>query len=176
MGVVLRVPMGNQQATGATVAELEELYTRELGRFRRLARALLGDAELARDVVQEAFASALRERSSFRSEGVLEAWLWRLVVNRALSELRRRKRRPAEQLAADYAAFSNGYSEELAPLRVAVALLPERQRAAVFLHYYADLDYARIAEVLHVQPGTVAASLTAARTSLRRTLEAEDQR
>lgn len=171
------MPAGNEQAAGASVAELEQLYARELGRFRRLARALLGDSDLARDVVQEAFASALRQRSSFRGEGGLEGWLWRLVVNRALSELRHRKRRPAEQLAADYAAFSNGYSEELAPLRVAVARLPERQRAAVFLHYYADLDYERIAELLRVRPGTVAASLNAARTSLRRTLEAqEDQR
>jgi RNA polymerase sigma factor (sigma-70 family) len=49
--------------------------------------------------------------------------------------------------------------------------LPERQRLALFLRYYADLDYAAIAAALGISPGTVGALLHTARTSLRRTLE-----
>ena len=49
--------------------------------------------------------------------------------------------------------------------------LPERQRTAVFLHYYADLPYDEVARLLGVAEGTVAASLNAARRSLRRRLE-----
>lgn len=56
-------------------------------------------------------------------------------------------------------------------LRAAILALPERQRTAVFLRYYADLSYAQIADVLGVKPGTVAASLHAAHRSLRRDLE-----
>ena len=49
--------------------------------------------------------------------------------------------------------------------------LPERQRLAVFLRYYADLSYEEIADALVVRPGTVAASLHAALASLRSDLE-----
>jgi RNA polymerase sigma factor (sigma-70 family) len=50
-------------------------------------------------------------------------------------------------------------------------MLPERQRLALFLRYYADLDYAAIADVLGIRPRTVAATLNAAHTRLRRRLE-----
>ncbi len=67
---------------------------------------------------------------------------------------------------------SNGHAvDEDADLRAAIALLPDRQRAAIFLRYFADLDYAAIAEVLDVRVGTVSATLSAAHTSIRRTLQ-----
>jgi DNA-directed RNA polymerase specialized sigma24 family protein len=50
-------------------------------------------------------------------------------------------------------------------------LLPERQRLAVFLRYYADLDYASIAAALGIKGGTVAAALNAAHETLRRSLQ-----
>jgi RNA polymerase sigma-70 factor (ECF subfamily) len=56
-------------------------------------------------------------------------------------------------------------------LRALLLGLPERQRLAVFLRYYADLPYEEIAEALDISPGTVAASLNAARRALRRTYE-----
>jgi RNA polymerase sigma-70 factor, ECF subfamily len=52
-------------------------------------------------------------------------------------------------------------------IRRQLRALPERQRLAVFLRYYADLSYDEIAEVLEVRPGTVAASLNAAHRTLR---------
>jgi RNA polymerase sigma factor (sigma-70 family) len=56
-------------------------------------------------------------------------------------------------------------------VRAAVAGLPERQRLAVYLRYYADLDYDAIATALEVKPGTVAATLNAAHARLRGRLE-----
>jgi RNA polymerase sigma factor (sigma-70 family) len=52
-----------------------------------------------------------------------------------------------------------------------LARLPERQREAVFLRYYADLDYAAIAELLGITTGTVGATLNAAHGSLRQSIE-----
>lgn len=52
-----------------------------------------------------------------------------------------------------------------------VRRLPERQRVAVFLRYWADLDYRAIAEVLEVEVGTVSATLNAAHQSLRRSVQ-----
>jgi RNA polymerase sigma factor (sigma-70 family) len=45
--------------------------------------------------------------------------------------------------------------------------LTDRQRLIVFLHYYADLDYRRIAQILGISEGTVGATLSAARSALR---------
>ena len=52
-------------------------------------------------------------------------------------------------------------------MRAALAALPERQRLALFLRYYADLDYAGIAEALGVSRGTVSATLHAAHSNLK---------
>jgi DNA-directed RNA polymerase specialized sigma24 family protein len=143
------------------LAELEALYRSRLPEFRRVAAAIAGDRELGSDAVQEAFASAVRKRKSFRGSGTLEAWVWRIVVNAARDA---RRRRPA--LAEPLEPSSNGHATAL-PLE----LLTERQREIVFLHYYADLDYAAIAEALAISPGTVGATLNAARQTLRTALE-----
>jgi RNA polymerase sigma-70 factor, ECF subfamily len=152
---------------GADPAQIEAIYREHLADFRRVAAAIVGDVERGSDAVQEAFGNALRKRKSFRGEGSLEAWLWRLVVNHARDELRAARRAPVPVLLS---ANGNATSED-AGLAAAVAALPERQRLAVFLRYYADLDYAAIAEALGVKGGTVAAALNAAHDNLRKTLQ-----
>jgi RNA polymerase sigma-70 factor, ECF subfamily len=149
----------------ATISEIEDVYRRRFPRFLRVARAALGDDELARDAVQEAFARAIRARLDFRGEGNLEGWLWRTLVNVCADE--RRRAVPAQLESA----ASNGSAEGWPELRSAIAALPERQRFALFLRHYADLDYEAIASTLGVQRGTVAATLHAAHESLRRSLK-----
>lgn len=141
--------------------ELEALYRSRLPEFRRVATAITGDRELGCDAVQEAFATAVRKRRSFRGAGTLEAWVWRIVVNAARDARRRRLPAPAA-----HEPGSNGGAPTL-PLD----LLTARQREIVFLHYYADLDYAAIADALAISPGTVGATLTAARKTLREAFE-----
>ena len=141
--------------------DLEALYRSRLPEFRRVAAGIAGDVDLGRDAVQEAFAKAVRNRRRFRGSGTLEAWVWRIVVNAARDA---RRRRPV--LAEPREAASNGHAPVL-PLD----LLTERQREIVFLHYYADLGYAEIADALSISPGTVGATLTAARQALRGALE-----
>ena len=65
---------------------------------------------------------------------------------------------------------TNGYETDAA-VRALLAQLPERQREAIFLRYYADLDYAAIAGLLGISAGTVAATLNAAHSALRERLE-----
>ena len=148
---------------GASLDELEALYRSRFDVFARVAASVTGDSERARDAVQEAFATAVRKRRSFRNDGPLEAWVWRIVLNAARSDVRRTI--PAVEYDEPHA--SNGHPERDAELRVALARLPERQRTAVFLRYYADLDYRAIATVLDVAVGTVSATLNAAHQRLR---------
>ena len=152
---------------GATLEDLEALYRRLFDVFVRVAAGVTGDSERARDAVQEAFATAVRKRGSFRGEGPLEAWVWRIVLNAARSDARRGT--PA--VGYDEANASNGRPEQDAELRVALARLPERQRIVVFLRYYADLDYAAIGQALGIRTGTVSATLNAAHAALQTQLE-----
>jgi RNA polymerase sigma factor (sigma-70 family) len=145
--------------------ELESLYRSEYGRFLRVAVAILRDEARAVDAVQDAFASAIRRQRQFRGEGPLEAWVWRMVVNAALKE--RGRPRHADLTGLEIAAGP----EEPTRLAEAIARLPERQRLALFLRYYADLDYKSIATALEVSSGTVGATLNAAHASLRRLLQ-----
>jgi RNA polymerase sigma-70 factor, ECF subfamily len=138
--------------------DLEALYRAKLPEFRRAAAAIAGDREAGHDAVQEAFAVAVRKRWSFRRRGPLDAWVWRIVVNKARDA---RRRRPPVA--------------ELPPLAdvpdIPLEELTERQREIVFLHYYADLDYAEIAHALRISSGTVGATLNAARRTLRDAME-----
>jgi len=109
----------------------------------------------------------VRKRGSFRGEGPLEAWIWRIVLNAARSDARR----SIPAVDYDEAASANGHPERDAELRVVLARLPERQRTAVFLRYYADLDYVAIGEALGISTGTVAATLNSAHTALRSRLQ-----
>jgi RNA polymerase sigma-70 factor (ECF subfamily) len=148
------------------LVELELLYRERLADFCRAATAIAGDAELGRDAVQEAFARAVRKRRRYRGDGPLEAWVWRIVVNAARDARRKRGllAEPADAIAA---------ADSSMPERLPLELLTERQREVLFLHYYADLDYATIAAALGISPGTVGATLSTARRTLRRALTQE---
>ena len=152
---------------GASLDELEALYRTRFDVFVRVAASVTGDAERGSDAVQEGFATAVRKRRSFRNDGPLEAWVWRIVLNAARSDVRR----SIHAVEYEEPHAGNGHPERDVELRVALARLPERQRTAVFLRYYADLDYAAIGEALGIQIGTVAATLNSAHTTLRIHLE-----
>jgi RNA polymerase sigma factor (sigma-70 family) len=155
---------------GGSLAELETLYRERYPVFLRVARATVRDDGAAADAVHDAFVQAVRNRGSFRGEGMLEAWVWRMVMNAA-----RKRRRELPQATADLEEAAhesrNGFGD---PVRAAVATLPERQRLALFLRYYADLDYAAIAAALDVAEGTVGATLHAAHAALREVLKEAD--
>lgn len=148
--------------------QLERLYRERYEHFVRVATAVVGDPDVAHDVVQDAFATAVRKRRSFRGEGPLEAWVWRIVVNVARRAARRGLAQP---LSLVESPAPNGAGGEDAAVRTWLAALPQRQRLVVFLRYYADLEYPAIAEILGIRVGTVSATLSSAHASLRRAAE-----
>ncbi len=154
-------------AADATLDAIEGVYGSRGAAFLRVATAITGDAAAAHDSIQEGFALAIRHRGRYRGDGRLEAWIWRLVVNAARSQRRRRTPVPTAEIDALPASSPS----ELGELRALVTKLPERQRLAVFLRYYADLDYAAIGTALGIRTGTVSATLAAGIRSLRRMAE-----
>jgi RNA polymerase sigma factor (sigma-70 family) len=150
--------------------ELEAVYRRRYRHFLRVATAILGDEASGHDAVQEGFAQALRAHQSFRGEGAVEGWVWRMVVNAALASRRRQVARHEVRETTE-AQSANGHLADEAGVRTWIAALPERQRRVVYLRYYADLDYRVIAEALDVEVGTVSATLSSAHQALRRSIE-----
>ena len=154
---------------GASLDEIERVYRARAVEFERVAAAIVRDREVARDVVQDAFAAVVRKRRGFARRGPLDAWVWRAVVNTALNHLASDRRRNDRvlQLSPD-----SGEPEQArdADIRAALAALPERQRLVVFLRYYADLDYATIGGALGISAGTVSSTLNTAQRALRHQL------
>ena len=153
------------------VSSIEEIYRVRLGQFRRVARAVLGDSEAAQDAVQDGFVRAIRDRASFRGDAPLEAWIWGCVMNAVRTSARRL--RPAFELLSsfEHPSHPGRGSDADEDLRQLIRELPERQRLALFLRYFADLDYGSIAAILDVAPGTIAASLHSAHVAIREALE-----
>ena len=151
------------------LGEIERLYRERFPRFVQVAQAVVGDRERAVEAVQDGFADAIRGRDGFRGEGPLEAWVWRAVVNAAKKATRRPLVEAGHEPDEGYEAPPSVL--EASPL---VAALPERQRLAVFLRYYADLDYRSIAAGLGVEVGTVSASLASAHAAIRKAVKEAD--
>jgi RNA polymerase sigma-70 factor (ECF subfamily) len=146
---------------------IEALYRERYGRFRDGVATITGDHEIARDVVQEAFARALRERRSFRGEGTLEAWVWRIALRTAREHV---QGLPGASLNGSIeAALAEPDRDPV--LADALRSLPPKRRLIVFLRYFADLSYAQIAELCEVSEGTVGATLAQARAALEEQLE-----
>ena len=134
---------------------------------------LRGDQAAAKDAAQEAFVRMFRGAASFRRDSRLSTWLYRIVANACLDELRRRRRvvlfgdlpvtlhpavAPAEPGPLD------------ADVSAAVARLSPKLRMAVLLRYFDDLSYDEMAAALGCTAGTVASRLSRAHAVLARDL------
>ena len=160
--------MSVRRGRAALRCDLEALYTSRYGAFVRVASAISGTSAGGLEAVQEAFAQALASLETFRGEAPLEAWVWRIVINSARAQ---RREPQLESLRRFETPSRNGDDPDEFGVRRWIAVLPERQRLAVFLRYYADLDYRAIAAALGVEVGTISATLSAAHTALRARLE-----
>ena len=150
---------------------LEQLYRDRYRNYRDIMAGVVGSHDLAREVVQEAFARALREQRRFRGDGSLEAWVWKIALNVALKMRRGLAREWA--LDEEYEASSTAVVPDR-DVRAAVRALPPRRRLVVFLRYFADLSYAEIAAIAGVSEGTVAATLAQAKEELLGLLDGEE--
>jgi RNA polymerase sigma-70 factor (ECF subfamily) len=139
---------------------LEQLYRDRYIGFRNALVPIVGSADAARDVVQEAFATALRERRKLRRRDSLAPWVWQIAYRLALRE---RGRRHVQELPEDLGALS---TERDPALAAAIRALAPQRRLVVFLRYFADFSYAEIAEALGISEGTVAATLAQAHAAL----------
>jgi RNA polymerase sigma-70 factor, ECF subfamily len=152
----------------------EAFFRAEHPRLVAIGLALTGDREAARDLAAEALSRAHRSWPSLDNPS---AWVRRVITNLATDRGRRlgRERRVLSRVAAQTPS-STGMNDPVSDgFWAAVRALPERQQAAVVLHYLEDRSILDVASILGVAEGTVKSTLFKARNTLATTLAAEVQ-
>jgi RNA polymerase sigma-70 factor (ECF subfamily) len=136
-------------------AELMDMCRRELPRVRGALTLYLGEPAVAEELTQEAFTRLCRDWERVQRLDRPGAWVHRVAMNLAMSELRRRRAERRALQRIDRAAPSMPDLADRRAVRDALRDLPGDERAAIVLRYYADLSIVETAEVLGVPVGTV---------------------
>jgi len=165
--------------TSETSQSIHEQIVTLLPRLRRFARNLTRNPHDADDVVQIAVERALTRLDQWRSGARLDSWMFKIVRNAWIDELRSRGRRGKVFLAAEagenIGTDSMARETELLSVQSAMARLPEDQREAVSLVLVEGLPYREAAEVLGVPIGTLTSRLARGREALQALLGTEGE-
>ncbi|NUP99804.1 MAG: sigma-70 family RNA polymerase sigma factor [Armatimonadetes bacterium] len=180
--LVLRCQRGDREA-------FNELVERYQSKVYNLALRLLGDPDEALDVAQEAFLRVFRGINRFHGGSALTTWIYRIVHNLCLDEMKKKRRRP--QLAADPTDTDEGgdslldrlpdetdepqsqmlTDERQRAVRAAIARLKPHHRDVLVLYDLEGFSYNEMAEMLNTSVGTIKSRLNRARLALARELE-----
>jgi RNA polymerase sigma-70 factor (ECF subfamily) len=158
----------------------DQLLRRHQPMIWALCRRIVGDDHQAADAAQEAMISIVKNLARFDGRSSLRTWIYRVATNAALDEVRRRGRRPQllndDEILRRAAVVTHGGDavDDRMVVEAVLAQLPADFRAAVVLRDVVDLDYAHIAEVLNVPPGTVRSRIARGRRLLAASLGAYD--
>lgn len=148
----------DDQAFGQLVNKYKE-------RIYSVVLRIVRNKEEAKDLAQEAFVKAYRNRKSFRAESGFYTWVYRIAVNLALNYVSRNKERHAESIEdVTTAALSHTPTDRLEQSELGEAIaraiekLPARQRTVFTLRHYEEKAHAEIAEILSITEGAVKAN------------------
>lgn len=179
------VPTNDAQLIAQTLAGRTDAFGQLVLRYQdRLFNSVvhwIGNAEDARDVVQEAFIQAFLKLESFQQRSAFSTWLYRIGFNTAVSH--RRQKHPMASIdhvretsnvepvdASDDPAEALQRKERRQRVRDSIARLPDDHRAVLVLREIDGYDYETIAEILALPIGTVRSRLHRARIQLRESL------
>ena len=157
--LVERVQQGDHHA-------FAELVRRHDHRLRAVAQRLLRCPDRAEDALQDAYLKAFRHIGSIRRDATVATWLYRIVYNTCLDELRRRRFDTAADAELDQPARGRGPAEhavaQIEAADVLGRLAPELRATVMVVHGY-GYDYADASRILGVPVGTVSSRLQRAR-------------
>jgi len=150
--------------------EVRQLIVEQIPHLRRYARALVGDRELADDLVQDCLERAWSRMHLWRAGSNIRAWLFTILHNLHVNAARKRSTQP-RLLNVDAAALPSRPTQEDAlkvrDLWQAFADLPEAQRAALLLIAVEEMRYEEAAAVLDIPVGTLMSRIHRGRERLR---------
>jgi len=138
--------------------------------LRRYARALVGDRDGADDLVQDTLERAVRKFHLWRP-GDLRAWLFSIMHNVFVNQLKARRVAPDVELDESFAAPMPSVSAlDLQDMQRALSTLAPEQREVVLLVALEDMSYADVSRALGIPMGTVMSRLSRGRERLRRVM------
>ncbi len=153
-------------------AALDALLRRHQDQLYAVCRRVTGDPTDALDALQEAMILIVRGLPRFDGRSKVSTWMHRVATNACLDELRRRRRRPADPLPDHEVARDDGAPglaetvTDRTAIDTALAALPEDFRAPLVLRDLLGHDYATIADLLDIPPGTVRSRISRGRAAL----------
>lgn len=138
---------------------------------------IVNDAVEAEDVLQEAFISAFNSLESYRGESTFGAWLKRIVVNKAINHLNKRKpeRLPEDErfdvIEEPVTDVLEGYPFTVERVRKAIESLPDGYRSVLSLYLLEGYDHGEIGEILSISESTSKSQFNRAKKKLKELLE-----
>ena len=162
------------------MSDFARLLQNEIPRLRRYARALTRDAARADDLVQSCLVRAIAKEHLWEPGTDLRAWLFTILHNQNVNEIRRSVREGVVVAVEDVVpvltvAPRAGASLQLRDLERAIRLLPEEQRQVILLVGLEGMRYEEVAAVLDIPIGTVRSRLSRGREMLRRLMDMNDE-
>jgi RNA polymerase sigma-70 factor (ECF subfamily) len=155
-------------------AHLELLVARYQRPLYNYALRVLRETGAAEDAFQETFLRIFQKRASYRAGAPFRPWLYQICLNLCRDQLRRQTRRPEAELKDEIPvrdpnpgpeALSTG-AEMTEKIRRAIDQLPDKHRDVFILHYYQNMPYPDIADILEIPVGTVKSRMFHATKSL----------
>lgn len=147
-----------------------------LPRLFAFARSMLGDRDTARDLVQEAVSRALAAQRVPDEPPAYRAWMFRILRNAALDEIRRRQRPVPEDFAtANLWSFDDANIAKIT-VEQGLAALPPAHREIICLIDIAGFSYGEAADLLQVPVGTVMSRIARARGALLAAIDSNNLR
>ncbi|MBN2485126.1 MAG: RNA polymerase sigma factor [Bacteroidales bacterium] len=153
--------------------QLYKLYSRAM--FNICCR-MLNSFEEAEDILQESFAEAFNKLGSFRFESTFGAWLKRIVVNRCINHLKKRKAELVytqtlpENIMEDEAPDYEQIQLEVKKVHKAMELLPDGYRVIFSLYLIEGYDHAEIAEIMGITESTSKSQFSRAKVKIKEIL------
>ncbi len=148
--------------------ELHERLLACLPRLRRYARALTGDSASADDLVQDTVERGWSRIAQWRPDGDLRAWLFGIMHNLHIDQLRRAPPPSVELEDGDMPCAPSPAALDMRDLERALQQLPPAQREVLLLVALEEMRYEDVAAMLDIPLGTVMSRLSRARENLRR--------
>lgn len=159
--------------------QLYDLYKRAM---YNIGYRIVNNADEAKDVLQESFISAFNNLENYRGDAAFGAWLKRIVVNKAINLVRKRRfdRLPDESDQFDIKEEETpdefaGFPFTVENVKNAIAMLPDGYRVVLSLYLLEGYDHAEIAEVLGISESTSKSQFNRSKKKLKEILESYEK-
>ncbi len=166
--LIARCKMGDQDAH----YRLYKLYSKGM---YNVAYRIVGNEDDATDVLQEAFISAFRNLESYRADATFGAWIKRIVVNKSINALQRKKFEPIPEderwdVAEEETPIEYGDGLTVDRVKKSIEQLPDGYRSVLSLYLLEGYDHQEIGEIMGISESTSKSQLNRAKSKLRELL------